>query len=95
MVDMKTKLESAAGLIKGFEESKKKMQRDLEVLQMRSEQLLAENNKVNTFNKKLLSKVRSLVVPPTSVKFYIHIQEDGIQWLNCIYLLEPGCILFL
>ncbi|KAI0234758.1 hypothetical protein LSAT2_014911 [Lamellibrachia satsuma] len=60
MVDMKTKLESAAGLIKVFEESKKKMQRDLEVLQMRSEQLLAENNKVNTFNKKLLSKMQLL-----------------------------------
>ena len=79
MVDMKTKLESAAGLMKGFEESEKKMQRDIEVLQMRSEQLLAENGQLNTVNKKLLSEVRSLVVSLTSVKFDIHIQEDDIQ----------------
>ncbi|KAI0236784.1 hypothetical protein LSAT2_012683 [Lamellibrachia satsuma] len=65
-VDMKKKLESAAGLVNGYEESKKNMQREIGVLQMRSEQLLAENGKVNNFNKKLLSEVINVGVPDQS-----------------------------
>ena len=63
---MKKKLESAAGLVNGYEESKKNMQREIGVLQMRSEQLLAENGKVNNFYKKLLSEVRNVGVPDQS-----------------------------
>ena len=68
---MKKKLESAAGLVKGYEESKKNVVRDIEVLQMRSEQLLAENDKLNKFKKKAQSEVRSLVVsrPALSLTF--------------------------
>ena len=56
-------------MFKEYDESKKKMQKEIEILQMHSEQLLAENNKLNTFNGKLQSQVRRLVVSPTSVKF--------------------------
>ena len=52
MIDME---KSAAGMLKEYDESKKKMQRETEILQM---QLLAENDKLNTFNGKLQSQVR-------------------------------------
>ncbi|KAI0236785.1 hypothetical protein LSAT2_012684 [Lamellibrachia satsuma] len=54
MIDMK---KSAAIMFKEYDESKKKMQKEIEILQMHSEQLLAENNKLNTFNGKLQSQV--------------------------------------
>ena len=80
MVDIKKKTESAASLIKGYEEAKKKIQRDLEVMQLRSEQLLVENDKLNKSKTKLQSEVRSFMVTPTCVNFDIPVQEDDVQW---------------
>jgi len=57
MADMKKKLESEAGLVEGYEETKKKNQREIEALQLRIEQLLAENDKLNKSKKKLQSEV--------------------------------------
>ena len=66
---MKKQLEGAAGLVKEYEESKKNTQREIEILQMRSEQMLAEKNKLNKFTTKLQSEVRNVMVSPTNVKF--------------------------
>ena len=68
---MKKKLESAAGLVKGYEESKKNVVRDIEVLQVRSEQLLVVNDQLNKFKTKLQSQVRNLMVSASRVKFNI------------------------
>ena len=75
MDDMKKKMESAASLIKGYEEAKKKIQRDLEVMQLRS----VENDKLNKSKTKLQSEVRSLMATPTCVKFDIPVQENDVQ----------------
>ena len=58
MADMKKKLESEVGLVEGYEEAKKRMAREIEALQMRIEQLLAENDKLGKSKKKLQSEVR-------------------------------------
>ncbi|KAI0222027.1 hypothetical protein LSAT2_026716 [Lamellibrachia satsuma] len=57
MVDMGKTLESAEGLVGGYEELKKKMQNEIEVLQLRSEQLLAENDQLDKVKMKLQSEV--------------------------------------
>lgn len=82
MADMKKKLENEAGVIEGYEESRKKNQREIEALQMRIEQLLAENDKLNKSKKKLQSEVRSLMVSSVIVMFDIQVQEDDVLWLS-------------
>ena len=81
MVNMGKTLESAEGLVGGYEELKKKMQSEIEVLQLRSEQLLAENDQLDKVKMKLQTEVKSLMVTKTSVKFDIPIREDDV-WPN-------------
>ena len=74
MSDMKKKLESEVGLVEGYEESKKKMSREVEALQMRIEQLLAENDKLGKSKKKLQSEVRHRQQLPTLAHSLPHYQ---------------------